>query len=542
MKKYVIISGLLLLRIFVYSCTNIIVTKGASEDGSVFLAYTNDAEYIYQLKLHQAMNYKSGESIHYYSSRNGVEGTIPQVPHTNALIGFHMNEHQVSIGETTFKGREEDWNHSKFLEYWDLMVLALERASTAREAITVMTNIAEKYGYGSEGESFSIADKNEAWILEMAGTGTGKEGAVWVAIKIPDGMVSCHANSARIGEFPLNDSENCIYSRNVITNAIAKGYYNPKSGKPFSFHEAYCPTTPGTLRYCSTRVWSILRRVAPSLNLSSDYHRGIIGTESYPLWVKPDKKISLKDVFSLVRDHYEETEFDMTKGYDAGPYENPNRWRPLYWKANDTECSWERPISTFNTSFSFIAQSRSWLPNEVGGLIWFGEDDTYFTCFIPIYNSVTKIPLPFQIGDIKKFSWQSAWWIFNFVSNYSNLRFSEMAVDVKHIQDSMENKYVKMQSQIEEQALALMKKDKNQGIEFLTNYTCKETDILMEEWKKLGEFLITKYNDGYIKNKEGKPIEAGYPVNYFEDVFKYRKSVKLPVIDKKHDEKNPDSY
>ena len=541
MKK-LLLALVVLSALPVFSCTNIIVTKGASNDGSVFLAYTNDAEYIYHLSNQPSMDHAPGDMLQFRSGRNNVTGEIPQVPHTYALIGFHMNEHQVAIGETTFTGREELWNHSKYLEYWHLMKLALERAKTAREAVEVITELAEEYGYASEGESFSITDPSEAWILEMIGTGNGGEGAIWVARKIPDGMISCHANKARIGTFPLDDPENCLYSENVISFAIEKGYYDPDSGRPFEFNEAYCPSNPSNLRYCSSRVWSIMNRAAPSANLSIDYNRGVKGAERYPLWIKPDEKLAVEDVMELVRDHYEGTTIDMTKGYDAGPFGNPNRNRPLNWQVDGTDCAWERPVSTYNTAFSFIAQSRAWLPDEVGGLIWFGVDDTYFTVYVPLYNGITEIPKPFRTGKLKKFSWDSAWWVFNFIANYCNIRYVDMVRDMQAVQDSVEYYYLTNQTFIEEEALELLQKDNDQAVAFLTAYGQKETDKLMKVWTALGEHLITKYNDGYVKNEKGRAEEHGYPVHYRRDVLKYRKSVRLPVWDENEAAEPPESY
>ena len=524
------------------ACTNIILTKGASKDGSVFLAYTNDAEYIYHLKKQPARDYAPGEMMEFHSWRSDVTGQIPQAKHTYELIGFHMNEHQVAVGETTFTGREELWNHSKFLQYWHLMRLGLERARTAREAVEVMTGLAEKYGYGSEGESFSITDPNEAWILEMIGTGEGGEGAIWVAVKIPDGMISCHANKARIGNFPLDDPENCMYSDNVISFAVEHGYYDPDSGKSFEFNEAYDPSNPANLRYCSSRVWSIMNRAAPSANLSIDYNRGVKGAERYPLWIKPDQKLGVDDVMDLLRDHYEGTEIDMTKGYDAGPFGNPNRHRPLNWEVDGVDCAWERPISTYNTAFSFIAQSRSWLPDEVGGLIWFGVDDTYFTVYVPLYNSIKVIPKPFKTGSLKKFSWDSAWWVFNFVANYCNVRYSDMVKDMQAVQDSVEYFYLSNQDTIDMQAIALLESDKNKAIDYLTEYAREETNKLMKLWIALGEHLITKYNDGYVKNAKGRVEEHGYPVQYRRNVLENRNSVALPVWKEEIEVESPRSY
>ncbi len=541
MKKFSILF-LLIITIPAFSCTNIIVTKGASKDGSVMLAYTNDAEYIYHLYNQPARDYPPGEMMEFYSGRNGVRGKIPQAEHTYALIGFHMNEHQVAIGETTFTGREELWNHSKYLEYWHLMKLALERATTAREAVEVITRLAETYGYASEGESFSITDTEEAWILEMVGTGDGGEGAIWVAVRIPDGMMSCHSNKARIGTFPLDDPENCLYSENVISYAIEHGYYDPDSGMPFEFNEAYCPSTPANLRYCSSRVWSIMNRAAPSANLSIDYNRGVEGAERYPLWIKPDQKLAVEDVMDLVRDHYEGTPIDMTKGYDAGPFGNPNRNRPLNWEVSNVDCAWERPVSTYNTAFSFIAQSRGWLPDEVGGLIWFGVDDTYFTVYVPLYNSIKEIPKPFRSGDIRKFSWDSAWWVFNFVANYCNIRYSDMVRDMQAVQDSVENYYLLDQASVDEHALALLEEDKEKARQYLTDYASEQTGKLMKVWIALGEHLITKYNDGYVKNEKGRAEEKGYPEEYRRNTLKYRESVRLPVWNEEEEVESPKSY
>jgi len=451
----VFVMGILAFPPYLPACTNIIITKGASADGSVMLAYTNDGEWLYRLSLTPGKMHAPGDSIRFSSSRNKTAGSIAQPSVTYSVVGFQMNEHQVAIGETTFTGREELWNRSGFVEYWHLMQLALERATTAREAIGVMTGIVEQYGYGSEGESFSIIDPHEAWILEMIGTGTGGEGAIWVAVKIPDGYISAHANMARIGEFPLDDPENCLYSENVISFAIEKGYFDPDAGNPFCFNEVYNPPSPDRLKYCETRVWSIFRRAAPQLNLSPDYHRGVEQAERYPLWIKPDAKLSLSDMFSLLRDHYEGTPYDMTKGIDAGPYGNPNRHRPLFWEEENVKYSWERPISTFNTAFSYVAQARSWLPPDIGGIAWFGVDDTWFTCYFPVFTGVDSLPAPFTTGNINKFSWDSAWWVFNFVSNYANLRFSDMIDDIIAVQTELETDLIAGQDSVVQIAINL---------------------------------------------------------------------------------------
>lgn len=523
----------------IFPCTNLIVTKGASADGSAFLVYTNDGEWLYQLTNKPAEDHQPGDSLTYRSGRNQVEGKIHQVPHTYAAVGFQMNEHQLAIGETTFTGREELWNHSKYLQYWHLMSLALERAKTAREAVGVITSLVEQYGYGSEGESFSLVDPNEAWILEMIGTGNGGEGAIWVARKIPDGMISAHANMARIGEFPLDDPENCLYSDNVISFAVEKGYYDPKSGEPFLFNEVYNPSSPDRLKYCESRVWSLFRRSAPSMDLSSDYNRGFKGAERYPLWIQPDTKLTLEDVMALVRDHYEGTDFDMTKGLDAGPFGTPNRWRPLYWDdEQENRYSWERPISTYNTCFSYIGQMRSWLPDDVGGICWFGVDDTYFTCYVPIFVGNTSVPEPFTVGDINHFSWDSMWWVFNFVSNYANVKYSYMIEDIQKVQHDLESNMIREQDSIIQIVKVLSKPER---IEMLTAFSNSWGDKVHDRWIELGEALLTKYNDGYVKDDKGKIEEVGYPDGWkdqindlYPDKFKIedwendKKQYKLP--------------
>ena len=318
------------------ACTSLLVTKGASEDGSVMITYTCDGEFHPHLEYTPPADYEPKDSLEITDWYGNVRGKIKQVPHTYAVVGM-MNEHQLTIGETTFGGREELRNPDGLLHYWDLMQLSLQRAKTAREAIEVMTNLVTDYGYRSTGESFSIADTKEAWILEMIGPGEGGQGALWVALKVPDGYISCHANKARIGEFPIDDEENCLYSDNIISFVKEKGYYDPTSGEPFRFCDAYCPATPENQRYADARVWSIFRRAAPSKNFSPDYHRAVEGAEPYPLWIKPDNKLSVADVFALMRDHYEGTDYDMTKGIDAGPYGTPNRWRPIKWMVDTIE-------------------------------------------------------------------------------------------------------------------------------------------------------------------------------------------------------------
>jgi len=513
MKTLHIFISFFLVSASTFACTNLIVTKGASADSATYLVYLNDGEWLYHLDKTAAKNHNPQDSL-VYRSMSGKEFKIHQVKHTYGIVGFLMNEHQLAIGETTFLGREELWDKDLPLKYWDLMRLALLRAKTAREAIEVITSLVETYGYGSEGESFSIADPNEGWLLEMIGTG-GKGNAVWVARKVPDGFITAHANHARIGEFPLDDPENCIYSENIISLAIEKGLYNPDDGEVFRFNDVYDPPSPSHLKYTESRVWSIFRRAAPSQNFSSDYHRSKNNAEPYPLFIKPDNKISLKDVFSLIRDHYEGTNFDMRNDLSAGPSGNPNRPRPLEWNIDSVKYSWERPISTYNTAFSYVAQLRNYLPDEVGGVCWFGVDDTYTNCYFPIYASVTEISEPFRKGSINHYSTESAWWAFNFAANIAMIRYDEISADIKEVQNYYEDKFIKQQSAIEKAALQLGYEHR---LKFLTNYSSQTGIQIHNAWVKLGNHLVTKYNDGYVKDSSNRIRTKGYSDEWLKKV------------------------
>jgi len=512
-------------------CTNLLVTAGASEDGSVMITYTCDAEFHPHMEYLPAEDYEPGDSLEIKDWYGNVRGTIHQIPHTYAVLDL-MNEHQLAISETTFDGRKELQNPDGLLHYWDLMQLALQRAKTARGAIRVITDLVDRYGYRSTGESFSIADTEEAWLLEMIGPGEGGEGAVWVAVKIPDGYISAHANKARIGEFPLNDPDNCIYSENVISFAAEKGFFEPDLGQPFLFNEVYCPSNAENQRYGDSRVWSIFNRAAPSEKLSPDYHRAVPDAKPYPLWIKPDEKLSVEDVFVLMRDHYEGTPWDMTQGLDAGPYGSPYRWRPLHWSVDSVKHAWERPISTQQTAFSFVSQSRGWLPDHIGGVYWYGVDDTWFTCYTPLYCGIDAIPESYTKGRLNEFTWESAWWVFNFVSNYANLKYSAMIGDIQAVQSSLEGDFLKLQPAVEETALELYNTDPELARKFLTDYSVLHADATVDKWRDLGEYLISKYNDGYIKNEEGRPEQVGYPEEWLRRILKDRPGqFELPEAD-----------
>ena len=503
-------------------CTNVLVTKGASADGSVMLTYTADSAGFYAtLQVYPAMDHKPDDVIEIPG-----KNSIPQVSHTYHVLGSSgqgaINEFQLAMAETTFGGREELQNPDGALLYPLLMTLGLQRAKTAREAIEIMTALVEEHGYADHGESISIADKNEAWVFEIIGTGSGGKGAVWVALRVPDGEISAHANQARIGVFPKDDPANCLYSENVESFAVEKGYYDPALGKPFHFADAYAPADAKSKRVCEARVWSVFRRAAPSLNLSADYHRGVANTAPYPWSIKPDAKLSVADVMELMRDHYQGTEYDMTQGVDAGEYGLPRRWRPLYWEIDGEEYSWERPISTQQTGFSYVTQSRHWLPDAVGGVLWYGVDDSWLTCYFPLYCTINELPKSHCVGSIERFSTDSAWWIFNLVSNYANLKYSTMAPEIRMVQKEIESTFFALQPAVEKTAVELATTNPNLMQAYLTDYSVMQAEKVTLRWRELAEYLITKYNDGYVRTDDGKYPNIGYPEPWLRRVLKER--------------------
>lgn len=528
--------ALFVVGVFLFSsaslpaCTSILVSKGASKDGSVMITYACDGEFHPTLRRMPAEDHEPGDVMEIRDWYGNVRGTIDQPVHTYAVYGL-MNEHQVAIGETTFDGRKELQNREGLLHYWTLMRLALQRAKTAQETVTVMTSLVERYGYASTGESFSIADKNEAWLLEMIGPGADGKGAIWVAVRIPDGYVCAHANASVIGEFPMDDPENCLYSENVVSAAVEKGWYDPATEEPFRFNDVYCPLTPQQARYTATRVWSIFRRAAPSKELSPDFHRGGSGAKRYPLWIKPDRKLDLKDVMALMRDHYEGTPYDMTKGMDAGPFGSPQRWRPMNWRVtgSDIDYTWERPISTQQTGFSFVSQSRDNYPDAIGGVYWYGLDNTYTTCYTPFYCCTTEIPVSYATGSLSRFSSDSAWWIFNLVSNYAELKWSYMMEDILEVQQELESRFMDMQPAVEQAALTLFGQNPELAVQYLSDYSNSQATAVFNRWADLSKKLICKYNDGYVKDGNGRPQEVGYPQSWLDEIHGMRpEQFKIP--------------
>lgn len=547
MKRNFIASGILAI-VFLLStyqisngCTNFLVTKGASADGSTMITYAADSHTLYgELYFQPAKDYPAGAMRDIYEWDTGkFLGKIPQVPHTYSVVG-NMNEYQLAIGETTFGGRSElSKQPGAIMDYGSLIYVALQRAKTAREAIKVMTDLVAEFGYYSSGESFSIADPNEVWILELIGKGEKEKGAVWVAVKIPDGYISGHANQARITTFPQNDPNNCIYAKDVISFARKNGWFNGKDAD-FSFSDVYAPVDFGAARFCDARVWAGFNKVASGMEKYEDYARGIIeykdenhfASNRMPLWIKADKKLTVQDVMGMMRDHYEGTSLDMTNDIGAGPFKLPYRWRSMTWAVDSVQYCHERAISTQQTGFSFVTQSRSWLPDPIGGILWFGVDDTYSTCYAPMYCGITEIPECFAVGngDMLTYSETSAFWAFTYVTNFAYLRYNDMIKDVQKVQKKLEDKFVSYVPVVDKAAETLYAKDKNMARKFITEYSVNEANNMTADWKKLGQYLLIKYMDGNIKKeKDGQfertetglpptPIFAGYPEWWYKAI------------------------
>lgn len=517
------------------ACTNFLITRGASADGSTMITYAADSHTLYgELYFQPAKDYPEGAMRDIYEwDTNKFLGRIPQVAHTYSVVG-NINEFQVAIGETTYGGREELAKQSgAIMDYGSLIYVALQRAKTAREAIEVIADLMEKYGYASSGESFSISDPNEVWIMEIIGKGDGEKGAVWVAQRIPDGYISGHANQARITTFPMNDPENCLFAKDVISFAREKGWFEGKN-KDFSFSDVYAPVDFSGARFSDARVFAGFNKVFSGMKQYEEYALGNVqhgGENNFPvnrmpLWVKPDKKLTVQDVMGMMRDHYQGTALDMTKDVGAGPFKLPYRWRPLTFKVGEENYVNERAISTQQTGFSFVAQSRSWLPNPIGGILWFGVDDAYSTVYTPMYCGINRIPECFREGngDMLTYSETAAFWVFNLVSNFAYLRYDAMIPDVQKVQKNLEDKFVAYTPSVDLAAQNLWNAGKNnEAIAFLTDYSVNQANGMTQEWKKLSQYLLVKFIDGNIKKeKDGAfertetgiapaPLQPGYP-------------------------------
>lgn len=508
----------------VYACTSIVVGKDASVDGSVMTTHTCDGWYDARIQVVPGETFEPGTMTSINKNICNVTrpnkelikvGEIPQVEKTYTYyhVGYpFMNENQVMIGETTISGYRDYRNGDAWMVIEQLQVLGLQRAKTARECVEIMGALAEKYGYGDGGECLTVTDPNEAWFFEILGPGplwtpdSGKPGAVWVAQRIPDDEVGVSANRSRIGEIDLDDTDFFMASSNVFSLGEEMGYYDPNSDKPFVFWEVYGPKTDF---YNRRREWRALSLIAPSLNLPMDQQR-------YPFTVKPDKKLSVQDLIAIKRDHYEGTELDLTKGLAAGPFGNPNRYptRSEHKPDERNTLRWERAISMFRCSYSFVSQARSWLPDPIGGVLWFGEDAPHSTCYIPFYCQITEVPESFSSGSRVVFDRDFAWWAFNFVSNWADLKYSYMIEDIKVVQEEIEGDFFAMQPAVEMAALELYKKDPALAVKFLTNYSNDAANRAVDAWWELADDLVAKYDDGYI----GASDQVGYPTWWLEEV------------------------
>lgn len=529
------------------ACTNFLISKGATKDGSAMITYAADSHVLYgELYFWPAADYADGTMLNVVEWDTGkFLGKIPQVKHTYQVSG-NMNENQVAIGETTFGGRKElESQKEAIVDYGSLIYIALQRAKTAREAITIMTDLVKNHGYASSGESFSIADPNEVWILEMIGKGEGQKGAVWVAQRIPDGYISGHANQARITRFPLNDPKNCLYAPDVVSFAREKGWFDGKNND-FSFSDTYAPVDFSGARFCEARVWSGFNKVNKQMGQYESYAMGKVtygenkyATNRMPLWIKPDSLLSVKDVINLMRDHYEGTELDMTKDAGAGPFGSPYRWRPMEWKVDSVTYVHERAISTQQTGFSFVAQCRSFLPNPIGGILWFGVDDTYMTVYMPIYCGIKQVPASLKVGDGDMLTWSdnSAFWVFNEVSNFCYSRYNDMIVDIQKVQSQQENKFVDYTPVVDQAALTLWNNgQKDLARQYLTDYSVSQVETTVKKWRDLGHFLLIKYKDGNVmvekngvfeRNESGivpvSPLHPAYPDWYYRTIIDGKK-------------------
>lgn len=482
------------------ACTNLIVTRGASTDGSVMVSYAADSHQLYGALYHTpAGKHKAGAMMKVYEwDTSRYLGEIPQVARTWSTVG-NMNERQLIIGETTFGGRHELEDPKGGIDYGSLIYITLQRATTAREAIDVIVELANTHGYASSGESFSIADKDEAWIMELIGKGPEQKGIVWVARRIPDGYISAHANQARISTFPLNDPENCLYAEDVISFAREKGYFSG-ADEDFSFCAAYAPLDFSAMRGCEARVWSFFRRFAEGMDKYEDYAMGHNPNNPMPLWVKPTKKLSPKDVFDMMRDHYEGTVMDMTTDLGAGGSKCPYRWRPMGFEVDGVEYVNERAIATQQTGFWFVAQARKQLPDPIGGVIWFGTDDAATSPLTPIYCGTTEVPesLSEKTADILTYSDRSMFWVTNRIAQFAYLRYDYIGAEVRKVIDEWENdQLVKVQisdEKLSRKNIAGMKKG-------ATKFSVSTAQELWTKWSALDDYLMVKYIDGNIKKQ-----------------------------------------
>ncbi|MBR5573033.1 MAG: C69 family dipeptidase [Paludibacteraceae bacterium] len=540
MKKIYLILALCSAWVAGMACTNFLVGKDASVDGSTMVSYAADSYALYGF-------------LHYVPAADHAEGavrevkdwdtgkplcTIPQVAHTYNVVG-NMNEHQLTIGETTWGGRPE-LESGEGIDYGSLIYIALERCKTAREAIKCMTDLVAEYGYASSGETFSIADPNEVWLMDLIGKGKAEKGAVWVATRVPDDCIAAHANQARFTTINFKDKENWMWSKDVVKFARKQGYYTGKKDEDFNFQEAYAPYDFSGLYVCEARVWSFFRKFSNDMDKYFDFASGKTFVETggkyagerMPLYIKPNHKVSAQELKNCMRDQYEGTPLDITQGPDAGPWNSKLRYGSLGFKLDSVQYWFERPIATQQTAWSFVAQMRGYESAKAGGIFWFGVDDAASTVYVPMYSTITEVPECFKEGngDMYNYSPTSAWWTYNIVANWAYTKYSAMMPDIKKVQAAWEDKFNSQVAAIDAQVANM---DAAQAAEFLTKYSCAQAQESTAAWKDLGIYLFVKYLDGqerkekdgqFLRNPYGEPEGPNrkpYPTEFLENVHEH---------------------
>ena len=536
MKKFYMVMALSCAWVAGMACTNFVVGKKASVDGSTMVSYAADSYSFYGYLHHSpAADYAPGTMREVKDWDTGKPlCSIPQVAHTYNVVG-NMNEHQLTIGETTWGGRPE-LETGEGIDYGSLIYIALERCKTAREAIKCMTELVAKYGYASSGETFSIADPNEVWLMELIGKGPGQKGAVWVATRIPDDCIAAHANQARFTTINFKDKENWMWSKDVVKFAREKGYFSGKD-KDFNFQEAYAPYDFSGLYVCEARVWSFFRKFSDDMDKYFDFASGKTFVETggkcagerMPLYIKPNHKVSAQELKDCMRDQYEGTPLDITQGPDAGPWHSKLRYGSLGFKLDSVQYWFERPIATQQTAWSFVAQMRDYESAKAGGIFWFGVDDAASTVYVPMYSTITEVPNCFAQGngDMYNYSSTSAWWTYNIVANWAYTKYSAMMPDIKKVQAAWEDKF---NAQVETVDAHVAEMDPAKATEFLTKYSCAQAQESTAAWKELGIYLFVKYLDGqerkekdgeFLRNAYGQPEgpnRVPYPATFLESI------------------------
>ena len=540
MKRIYVILALCSAWVAGMACTNFLVGKDASVDGSTMVSYAADSYALYGFLYHSpAADYAEGAVREVKDWDTGKPlCTIPQVAHTYNVVG-NMNEHQLTIGETTWGGRPE-LETGEGIDYGSLIYIALERCKTAREAIKCMTDLVAEYGYASSGETFSIADPNEVWMMELIGKGKVEKGAVWVATRVPDDCIAAHANQARFTTINFKDKENWMWSKDVVKFARKQGYYTGKKDEDFNFQEAYAPYDFSGLYVCEARVWSFFRKFSDDMDKYFDFASGKTFVETggkyagerMPLYIKPNHKVTAQALKDCMRDQYEGTPLDITQGPDAGPWNSKLRYGSLGFKLDSVQYWFERPIATQQTAWSFVAQMRGYESAKAGGIFWFGVDDAASTVYVPMYSTITEVPECFKEGngDMYNYSPTSAWWTYNIVANWAYTKYSAMMPDIKKVQAAWEDKF---NAQVEAVDAQVANMDAAHAAEFLTKYSCAQAQESTAAWKDLGIYLFVKYLDGqerkekdgqFLRNAYGEPEgpnRVPYPTSFLESVHEH---------------------